>query len=145
MCRKFSRHCINLTCSLTLKIPVLKGMHLWLFFAQPQPAREVLIFSRKVFAIVGPPAPELNREIFPRESQVAPKALGSMVKLPLGIHKLTNKRCLFLDNTGRPALDQMAVIRNIVTIPDTIFKAALEKLKMPAAAQFEQAATHRSH
>ena len=72
-----------------------KGMHLWIFFATPQPANEVIIFAKKILGAVGPPAPGVSREIFPKESRVSPQALGSMMKLPMGIHKLTNKRCLF--------------------------------------------------
>lgn len=114
-----------------------KGMHLWIFFAEPQPARDAILFAKKILTLVGSPAPGLAREIFPRESRVAPKALGSMVKLPLGIHKLTGKRCSFLDNTGKPFADQLAVVRNIIALPSNSFRAVLEKLKSPAPLQAE--------
>ncbi|UCE08489.1 MAG: tetratricopeptide repeat protein, partial [bacterium] len=115
-----------------------KGMHLWIFFSNPQPARDVLIFTRKILSVAGPPPAGIHREIFPRESRVMPKALGSMIKLPLGIHKVTNRRCLFLDSAGTPVTDQLGFIRNINTTSDNTFRSALERLKSSPDAQLKK-------
>lgn len=116
-----------------------KGLHLWLFFGAPLPARDVVLLAQKVLALAGAPPPGLTREYFPREERLAPQALGPMVKLPLGVHKLTNRRCLFLAHEGEPAADQFALLRNIETISNNQFYAALEKAKLmliaPTAAQ----------
>jgi len=110
-----------------------KGIHLWLFFGAPIPARDVLLFAKKILALAGPPAPGLHREIFPKEERVAPQALGSMVKLPLGLHRLTNRRCWFLDSAGQPIADSFAWLRNLETISSNQFFAALEKAKTTLA------------
>ena len=107
-----------------------KGIHLWLFFAAPIPARDMILFAKRFLALAGAPPPGLHREIFPKEERVAPQALGSMMKLPLGIHKLTNRRCWFLDHTGQPVPDQLAVLRNIEIISSNQFFAALDKIKI---------------
>jgi group II intron reverse transcriptase/maturase len=108
-----------------------KGMHLWVFFKEPVPARDVLIFSKKILAAAGPPPPGLNREVFPKQAHIDPKALGAMVKLPLGIHKLTNRRCWFLSNDGQPAKDQFAYLHSIELVPHAVFRTAFERLKSP--------------
>jgi retron-type reverse transcriptase len=106
-----------------------KGLHLWLFFAAPTPARDVVLLAKKILALAGPAPPGLHREIFPNEPRIAPQALGALLKLPLGIHKLTNRRCWFLDNTGQPVADQFALLRNVELIAANQFLAALEKAK----------------
>jgi retron-type reverse transcriptase/TPR repeat protein len=110
-----------------------KGIHLWLFFSAPIPARDVLLFAKKILALTGPPAPGLHREIFPKEERVAPQALGSMVKLPLGLHRLTNRRCWFLDSAGQPVTDSFAWLRQIETISANQFFTAFEKAKITLA------------
>lgn len=106
-----------------------KGIHLWLFFSAPIPARDVLLFAKKILALAGPAAPGLHREIFPKEERVAPQALGSMVKLPLGLHRLTNRRCWFLDSAGQPIADSLTWLRQIETVSSNQFFSALEKAK----------------
>ena len=110
-----------------------KGIHLWLFFGAPIPGRDVLLFAKKILALTGPAAPGLHREIFPKEERVAPQALGSMVKLPLGLHRLTNRRCWFLDSAGQPIADSLTWLRQIQTISSNQFFAALEKAKISVA------------
>ncbi len=117
-----------------------KGMHLWLFFNEPVPARDVLIFSKKILAAAGPPPPGLIREVFPKQPRVDPKELGAMVKLPLGIHKLTNRRCWFLNNDGQPAKDQLAYLHSIELVPHAVFRTAFEKLKSPRSLPTVEAA-----
>lgn len=107
-----------------------KGLHLWLFFGAPLPGRDVVLLAQKVLALAGAPPPGLTREYFPREERIAPQALGPMVKLPLGVHKLTNRRCLFLDLEGEPATDQFALLRSIEPVSNNQFYAALEKAKL---------------
>jgi hypothetical protein len=111
-----------------------KGLHLWIFFAEPVPSRDVLIFAKKILTAAGPPPPGLHREVFPKQPRIDSKALGAMLKLPLGIHKLTNRRCWFLDNSGKPIIEQTAFLHTIETVPLNTFRTALEKLKAPRVA-----------
>lgn len=83
-----------------------KGVHLWLFLAEPVPAAEVKRFLEAVVQRVGPPSPELQWEVFPKQEQVAEDQLGNLIKLPLGIHLKTGRRCLFIDLEGQEYSNQ---------------------------------------
>jgi len=109
-----------------------KGIHLWMFFTQPLPAREVLLFSKKILATVGAPPPGLHREVFPKEAIVSPQALGSMMKMPLGVHKLTGRRCHFLDIHSNAVNDPIFLLKNIEKVTQNKFYSALDQLKSPA-------------
>lgn len=112
-----------------------KGLHVWLFFNEPQPAKKVIIFAKKILEQAGDAPSGINREIFPKQPRVATQALGAMVKLPLGIHKLTNRRCLFLDEQGEAATDQAGFLLSCQTVSSNTFESALERLKKPEAPQ----------
>jgi hypothetical protein len=111
-----------------------KGRHLWLFFAEPQPAREVVNFAKKILDAAGAPPVGIHREFFPKEPRIDSRALEPMIKLPLGIHKASQRRCLFLDVPGVPFPDQTGVLQNIELITTNSFMLALEKLKTPVTA-----------
>ncbi|HEY9070459.1 MAG TPA: CRISPR-associated primase-polymerase type A1, partial [Candidatus Ozemobacteraceae bacterium] len=84
-----------------------KGLHFWLFTAEPVPARILRAIGRWLLDRVPPPAAELHWELFPKQDHVEPDGLGNLVKLPLGIHRRSMKRALFLDpGSFRPADDQ---------------------------------------
>lgn len=106
-----------------------KGRHVWYFLSEPMPARDAITFIKKILEIVGEPPPGLNREIFPKEPRVMPKALGSMIKLPLGLHKSTDRRCLFLQADGAQYKDQFYLIRSIKRITQNQFHFALDMLR----------------
>lgn len=102
-----------------LKIPVViedsgyKGRHLWFFFASPIPAKLARIFLKFIIEKAGKPSGGIHWEIFPNIDKVRGKGFGPLIKLPLGIHKRTNRRCLFLDREGNPLPEQMAVLPQI--------------------------------
>ena len=105
-----------------------KGRHVWFFMAEPIAAKDGISFVKKLMAQKGRMPPGLSWEIFPKEPRVGPKGLGSLVKMPLGIHKLTGNRCLFLQPDGEPFSDQWYVIQNIKKINRSQLQAALDKL-----------------
>ncbi|MFZ5518634.1 MAG: CRISPR-associated primase-polymerase type A1 [Candidatus Zhuqueibacterota bacterium] len=117
-----------------LDIPVyiensgFKGRHVWFFFSDPVPARDGIAFAKKILEETGEPPSGINREIFPKEARVSTKALGSMVKLPLGVHKLTERRCLLLEPSGQPWKNQFEVLNSIKQITQSQFHAAIERL-----------------
>lgn len=90
-----------------------KGRHCWIFFQEPVPAAGVRRLAKLVLAQAGPPPGGVHREIFPAQDRLRMGRLGSLIKLPLGIHRKTGRRCLFLDADGRPVPDQGDVIRSI--------------------------------
>ena len=111
-----------------------KGIHLWIFFNEPLPARDVLLFAKRILAAAGNPPPGLHREIFPKEEHVAGAALGSLIKMPLGMHKSTGRACLFLDNQAQPYADQVGFLKNIERITSNRLHAAIDQLKTPVSA-----------
>jgi len=106
-----------------------KGRHVWIFLTEPIPARDAIAFAKELLTSRGEPPTGLNREIFPREARVSTKALGSMIKLPLGIHKSTDQRCLFLELNGNPYHDQFSLLHTIHTITRQQFHQAMDKLR----------------
>ncbi|HNW34991.1 MAG TPA: CRISPR-associated primase-polymerase type A1 [Candidatus Ozemobacteraceae bacterium] len=84
-----------------------KGLHFWVFTDEPVPARILRAVGRWLLDRVPPPTAELHWELFPKQDHVEPDGLGNLVKLPLGIHRRSMKRSLFLDPVSfRPADDQ---------------------------------------
>jgi len=95
-----------------------KGRHLWFFLAAPVAARLVRRFLRFICDRSGDPPPGIHTEIFPTSDKVKAKGLGCLIKLPLGIHKRTGRRCLFLDRTGNPLPDQASVLTQVARLPE---------------------------
>lgn len=121
--------CQNLQLSACIENSGFKGRHVWLFFSDPIPAKDAIALAKKILEESGEPPTGINREIFPKEPRVSSRALGSMVKLPLGVHKLTQKRCLFLEPGGPPWKNQFEVLNSIKQITQQQFHKAMERLK----------------
>lgn len=90
-----------------LEIPVLtefsgrKGYHLWVFFDSPVPNSDVRALGRKITT---------EHEIFPKQDQIPDGGVGNLVKAPLGLHRVTGMRCLFVDRQLQPFRDQVTVL-----------------------------------
>lgn len=102
-----------------LGIPVLiedsgyKGRHLWFFFEKPIKAKVAKTFLKFIIEKAGEPESGIHREIFPNYEKLKEKGYGPLIKLPLGIHKRTNRRCLILDRDGNPLPEQMGALSDI--------------------------------
>ncbi|HOU55019.1 MAG TPA: CRISPR-associated primase-polymerase type A1 [Myxococcota bacterium] len=104
-----------------------KGRHVWLLFAQPVPAAA----ARRLMAILIETAAVHDREVsieaFPKQSRVAPGGLGNLIKLPLGIHRLTGRRGLLLDPaTGLPLTHPFEALEACPRIPRSRVQQILE-------------------
>jgi group II intron reverse transcriptase/maturase len=105
-----------------LGIPVLiedsgyKGRHLWVFFTSPIQAKLARIFLKFIIERAGKPSSGIHWEIFPNCDKLKGKGFGPLIKLPLGIHKRTSRRCLFLDREGNPLPEQMTALSQIKQI-----------------------------
>jgi Tfp pilus assembly protein PilF len=106
-----------------------KGRHFWLFFDKPIRAAIVKNFLKEICNKAGSPPQGLNREIFPKQDAVSDDGLGSLVKLPLGIHKFTGRRCLFLDESGKPYEDQLLFLRQIKLTSEENLRSIITNLK----------------
>lgn len=105
-----------------------KGCHIYLFFAGPMRAAHVRKFALAFVKRFGPPSDDVQWEIFPKQDAVAEGELGNLIKLPLGIHKKTGRRGLFIDPEGRAMADQTAVLNSIRPIDMAAFREAVTRL-----------------
>ncbi len=79
-----------------------KGRHLWCILQHPQPAGLIRDVGHALLTS-GPEAhPQVRVEVFPKQARVPAGGLGNLVKLPMGLHLRTDRRCVLLDDAGRP-------------------------------------------
>lgn len=90
-----------------------KGRHVWVFLDPPAPAGAVRRLGLAWAAALAPADPELAIEVFPKQDRVEAGGLGNLVKLPLGRHLRTGRRCVLLDAEGRPIDDPWPVLRGL--------------------------------
>ncbi|MDZ7371078.1 MAG: CRISPR-associated primase-polymerase type A1 [candidate division KSB1 bacterium] len=107
-----------------------KGYHLWIFIKEPTPAEQVVKLAKKILAC-NRAAPEVHIEYFPAQSRVSADACGPLIKLPLGLHLLTRRRCVWVGADGLPVPDPMAELLNIRTVSAEQIRAALRRLAEP--------------
>lgn len=90
-----------------------KGRHCWFFFDPPVSAAMARKVARSLLQHLGTAPGGLHREVFPAQDRVRDGRLGSLVKLPLGIHRKSGRRCLFVDMDGQPVADQAGAVRAV--------------------------------
>ena len=94
-----------------------KGRHAWLFFDDPQPAGRILDLGRTLRAGVGPIDDRLAIEVFPKQARTAGKGLGNLVKMPLGVHRVSGRRAWLLDEAGCVDPHPFARLRTLRRVP----------------------------
>ena len=76
-----------------------RGGHLWLFFAEPLPARDSLIYVYDLARRAGIPVKGGSQregiEVFPKHDAVKPGEFGHAIRGPLGIHRGAAQRFWF--------------------------------------------------
>ncbi len=107
-----------------------KGRHLWVLFAEPQPAAVALVFGQLFLRMMTPNLPaDFHLEFFPKQAETGNKGLGNLIKLPLGIHRRSGRRSVFLDNEGQTLERAHEYLEQHPRVSgDTLF-AAIEALK----------------
>lgn len=110
--------------------PSRRGGHLWLFF-DPQPGALARHFGRGVLATLGIESIEL----YPKQDELK-TGPGSLVRLPFGIHRLTNKRYFFITPDGAPLApsvrEQMALLHAPRRVKPELFAVFAERGRMQA-------------
>lgn len=79
-----------------------KGRHVWVLFDVPVPAVAARDIGRFLVAETAGLPREVQVEVFPKQTRPGKRGLSNLVKLPLGIHRLTGRRCPLIDTDGRP-------------------------------------------
>ena len=94
-----------------------KGYHLWIFLKEPLPGKVARKFGKIFLHKVGSIPREIHVEIFPKQGFVPSDGLGNLIKLPLGIHRTSGRRSLFIDPKGNEIENQLDYLINIKQCP----------------------------
>lgn len=119
--------------------PSRRGGHLWLFTPK-LPGREARRFARQLISDEGLPE---TLEIYPKQDRLV-TGPGSLVRLPLGIHRKSNRRYHFVFPDWRPLAptirEQIAILSNPLRVPqvyiDQVLALAPEPKKATPTPQF---------
>ncbi len=90
-----------------------KGYHFWYFFKKPVDAGVVRARLKQITSLLQKDLTAFHLELFPKQDKVSGKGLGNLVKLPLGIHRLTGKRSYFIDCPDRNLEAQLKFLHKI--------------------------------
>lgn len=94
-----------------------RGLHLWAFFEPRIPARAARSLLGQVLLGAGGPPAEVGVEVFPKQDRAGERGLSSLVKLPLGLHQATMRRCHLLDAALSPVTDAREALARIEAVP----------------------------
>lgn len=117
-----------------------KGRHAWIFLETPVPAGVAKKCGDLLRAQLGTIPPEVMIEVFPKQSKVNPGSLGNLIKLPLGYHKRTGRRSLFLDPDGTPCADQLRRMETFEKASRRAVYALIQRITAPKGASPPQPA-----
>lgn len=108
-----------------------KGRHVWFFFAGSAPATAVRQLADRLLARLPALPPEVSVEVFPKQAQLRPDQLGNLIKLPLGVHRVTGRRSTFLDPAGGVLADPIEALRRIPLLDRDRLAALLAQVPPP--------------
>ncbi|NHM27881.1 hypothetical protein G7K71_13015 [Desulfofundulus sp. TPOSR] len=114
-----------------------KGYHLWFCFDGPVPAKTARRWVQAWVEAFRPFPEGILVEIFPKQDQIAPGALGSLIRLPLGRHPKTGEWGQLLDLQGEVVADPWSYFKSVPLIgvsslaPGSVDKPPLATGKAP--------------
>jgi hypothetical protein len=91
-----------------------KGYHFWYFLKHRIPPASTRSLLAAIAAALNPDLTSLSIEVFPKQDRPTGQGLGNLVKLPLGIHRLTGKPSYFVACPTRTREAQLAFLENVV-------------------------------
>src|SRR5471032_2825445 len=108
------------------------GAHLWLFFANATPARDVRRLGAALISATCARTRQLTLKsydrLFPNQDTMPKGGFGNLIALPLQKHPRELGRSVFVDSNLQPLSDQWAFLESIVPLPQARIEAALTKL-----------------
>lgn len=93
-----------------------KGYHFWFFFAEPVPAALPRKALDRLVRRVSADMTCFTLEVFPKQDRLAGKGLGNLVKLPLGLHRVTGKPSRFIGLKDQSSWAQLAILDRVKPI-----------------------------
>lgn len=136
---RLDKSLISLTSKIALRLDELglksyieysgfKGYHVWVLFNKPISALRVREFGLSLIDSLGSMPSEVSIELFPKQAYIKSEGLGNLIKLPLGIHKRTGKRSVFVNLEGVPYPEQLSYLLSIEAVSEELFKEACKFL-----------------
>lgn len=114
-----------------------KGRHTWIFLETSVPAGVAKKCGDMLVNELLPFPSEVTVEVFPRQGSVPRGGLGNLIKLPLGIHRRTGKRALFIQPEGEPYADQLGFLEQVNKVSRRTVYGIIQRLQakrqVPAA------------
>lgn len=110
-----------------------KGRHVWVFLETPVPAGVVKKAGELLLQRLGSLPVEVTAEVFPKQTSVRQGGLGNLIKLPLGYHRRTGRRALFLQPEGEPYQDQLGLLLQVRKAARRAVYALIPRLGQSAA------------
>ncbi len=74
-----------------------KGFHFWFIMDRPIPAGQAKQWLERIREPLYRDLSAFSLEVFPKQGELTGKGMGNLVKLPLGVHRVTGKRSYFYD------------------------------------------------
>ncbi len=93
-----------------------KGYHFWFFFQKPLPAGQVRQLLEPLVENLGGDLACFQLELFPKQDSLEGRRLGNLVKLPLGVHRLSGKRSYFPACRRRDLASQLELLESVRAI-----------------------------
>ncbi len=90
-----------------------KGFHFWYLFEGPVAAPLARQALQGLTRRLTPDLSCFSLEVFPKQDQLAGKGLGNLVKLPLGVHRMTGRPSHFLHLSDRSPWEQLKVLDRV--------------------------------
>lgn len=96
-----------------------KGRHFWFFLQKPVQVDVIFNLGKLLISFISVRVPSfMHVEFFPKQpSRDTPEGLGNLIKLPLGIHRKTMRRSVFLRDE-KPVEKISELIMNVPQIED---------------------------
>ncbi|HPG58080.1 MAG TPA: CRISPR-associated primase-polymerase type A1 [Candidatus Wallbacteria bacterium] len=112
-----------------------KGYHVWVFFEEPVAAAVARKFAEVVLAKIDLEKYEyIGVEIFPKQAMVGDGAIGNLIKIPLGVHMKTGRRCEILDaSTFEPVKDVRSAVMKAKYMPVKVIETVESYMKTRAS------------
>jgi len=94
-----------------------RGGHLWLFFEQPLPGKEIRAFGQGLLAYFNIE----DLELFPKQDALR-DGPGSLVRLPFGVHRLTGRHYGFYFPDDKPIAPTLREQIQALSAPESVSK-----------------------
>jgi len=105
-----------------------KGRHCWIFLDTPIPAGVAKKFGDLLKNQLNRLPSDITIEVFPKQTSVRKGGLGNLIKLPLGIHKRTGRRAVFLRPDGTAYENQLTLLDEVSKAPRRLIYAYIQRM-----------------